>query len=190
MESSCTMSTAAITALYPITKPLVEPDAPHARTHADAAPHQQDSPAGKPVSTRHRTDAVAAQLGRFHPAVQATALAFLAALTGGGGFAVLGGGDGSDELSDRIAALEVRVDERDRDFKAALEANQSAMKSVQDVSMLALELSVDGHRYLTDTMVEAARLDHPDFTPQKRSARLEGRLDRGTRLLDDSLYAR
>ena len=97
---------------------------------------------------------------------------------GGAGFAgplVFGAADG--ETRELAAAV---AENRER-----LDAYESEVDRARNMAVLALEISVDGHRDLTDLIVKVAKLDHPDFDPELKNDRLRRRLDRGEQLLDD-----
>ena len=122
-------------------------------------------------------------------------------------FAVLGslGVSGGAVYAGPIARIESRIKSLESSQKAlerdtvanasatrsAIESNTAALQELTAVrreSVLAIELSVDGHRYLTSVIEAIARLDHPDFELPQRTDRLMRRLNVGEALLNKHLY--
>jgi hypothetical protein len=81
------------------------------------------------------------------------------------------------EAVSRADAYESRID--------VLEAEAAAIARAYEMAALALEISVDGHRYLSDLIVDVAKLDHPGYSPPGQDPRLQRRIVRGGQLLDD-----
>ena len=123
---------------------------------------------------------------------QATALRSLLAISvlggaGTGGF-VLGGAGVSTATDEELSALESRMNEQLKDMDhrvGTLEPLIRRVDSTYEMSALALEISVESHRYLSDLIIDSTKLDHPDYSPPSEDVRLQRRLRRGEQVLDE-----
>jgi hypothetical protein len=77
-----------------------------------------------------------------------------------------------DELAESVAAHDREISRIERETANAY-----------DIGVLALEISISGHKELTRLIVDVAKLDHPDFDPDLRDDQLNTRIIRGGQLL-------
>jgi len=56
--------------------------------------------------------------------------------------------------------------------------------AIYEMAAVALELSVDGQRYLVDVLVDVAGLDHPGYKPPLEDPRLGRKKTHGGQLLN------
>jgi outer membrane murein-binding lipoprotein Lpp len=92
-----------------------------------------------------------------------------------------------DALEANVDALETEVDVLEAQAignAAQVEALTGQTLAVYEMAAIALELSVDGQRYLIDVLVDVAKLDHPDYQPPGEDPRLDRKKTRGGQLLD------
>lgn len=109
-------------------------------------------------------------------------------LGGGSGAGYVWGGAGTAATEQDLEHLSEKMEERDRDLENQIRDLQPLIKvseEAYEMSALALEISVESHRYTADLVVDIARLDHPEYKPPSTSTRLVRRLRQGSNLLDE-----
>lgn len=102
-------------------------------------------------------------------------------LCGGGGALALGPSAMEIEaLEAQVAVLEAQVDS----LESQVDVLQGRDMAIYEMAAVALELSVDGQRYLVDVLVDVAGLDHPGYKPPLEDPRLGRKKTHGGQLLN------
>ena len=112
--------------------------------------------------------------------------AAISALAAGAGFAW--GGAGAAATEDDLAALSKETKDDTKALEARITNLEPLVKvagDAYDMSALALEISVESHRYTADLIIDVGQLIDPNFKPDDEDVRLQKRLRQGRSVVDD-----